>query len=110
MSQIQYGFVDSDNRLLEIAVFQEGETELVEKAKQTYGATAYYEIDLSRQPAVVGKSTWTGSYFTPGFDFPSWNWDMEKEEFIPPVPYPENSEDGATYHWSESDLNWIRNN
>jgi hypothetical protein len=107
MSNVKYGFVDNDNLLLEVAVFDEENTELLEQVKELYGASAYHLIDETRPPAVIRKSVWTGTYFTPGFDFPSWTWDMEKEIYVPPVAYPEDAQDGVSYSWSEEQVNWV---
>lgn len=36
--------------------------------------------------------------------FPSWTYDPELGDFVPPVPYPEDDKD---YEWSESSQAWI---
>lgn len=41
-------------------------------------------------------------------EFPSWQWDNNKREWIPPHPYPENSPDD-TYRWDEKVLGWVPN-
>lgn len=39
-------------------------------------------------------------------EFPSWQWDKNKREWIPPHEYPENSPDDA-YRWDEHVVGWV---
>lgn len=36
--------------------------------------------------------------------FKLWIWDSEKNDWIAPIPYPE---DGATYRWDDFDGQWV---
>ena len=61
--EINYGFVDENNVLLQTAVCFEGDFETIERVKSEFGATAYYPV--GDVPVVLNTSVWTGSYFTP---------------------------------------------
>lgn len=104
MTEVQYGFVNADNLLTEIAYFIDGDTPTIERVKKEYGASAYYKIDETRPPAVIKRSIWTGSYFTPGCLYSTWQWDNTLEDWVAPKPYPT---DEKVYLWSDEAVNWV---
>jgi hypothetical protein len=36
--------------------------------------------------------------------FPSWLWDEDNGQWVPPVPYPD---DGKMYRWDEDSVSWV---
>lgn len=104
MSAIEYGFIDENNLLLEIAIFEDNNPELLDHAKRMFDATSYHVLDNPFGPAVIRKSIWTGDYFTPGCNYSTWIWDNQKEQWVPPVLPPE---DEKQYIWSDEQINWI---
>ena len=44
-----------------------------------------------------------GVFITPQ-PYPSWSLNPQKDDWIPPVPYPT---DGSLYYWDENLLNWV---
>jgi hypothetical protein len=68
---------------------------------------AEHQIDaiiLADKNAVMGAS-YDGVNFIPPSPAPSWEWNTEKEIWIPPVEYP--IYDGKEYVWDEATLSWI---
>jgi hypothetical protein len=47
--------------------------------------------------------------FRPVQPFPSWTWDAETWSWIPPVPYPDES-DAVPRRWDEASLSWAPQN
>ena len=65
-----------------------------------------YEVDaiiLSDEYAVIG-GTFNGEQFIPIAPYPSWTWNTELKQFVPPVPDP--GFDGGYHLWNEDILNW----
>ena len=107
MTEIDYGFVDSNNLLLEIIKFNEGDIESIEFNKKQFNAAAYYLLNEPHGPAVPKRSIWISNenYFTPGKPFNTWLWDEKKYIWVSPIPYPI---DGQTYTWSDEIVNWVQ--
>jgi hypothetical protein len=105
MPDVKCGFINSNNLLLEIIVFNEGDTDMMELVKNQLGAHAYHELIEPYGPAVIQNSIWTGEYFTPGSRFKTWIWNIEKCMWVPPVEAP--VVEGKLYEWSDDLVNWV---
>lgn len=107
MNTTLYGFVNSNNLLIEIASFIKDDFLTIERVKNEYSAEYFYEIDEKKFCPVVGSSIWQGEYFTPSRPYPSWMWNSISEEWQPPFPSPEITND-SNYHyaWNEQSLCW----
>ena len=104
MSLIEYGFIDDNNLLLETAVFENNNQELIEHAQTIFGASSYHVLNSPFGPAVIKSSIWTGDYFTPGCNYKTWTWNSQEEKWVSPIPEPENNK---SYYWSDEEVNWI---
>lgn len=60
--EINYGFVDENNVLLQTAVCFEGDFETIERVKSEFGAFAYHPV--GDVPIILNSSIWTGDHFT----------------------------------------------
>jgi hypothetical protein len=60
--EINYGFVDENNVLLQTAVCFEGDFETIERVKSQFGATAYHPV--GDVPIILNSSIWMGDHFT----------------------------------------------
>ena len=40
----------------------------------------------------------------PAHPYPSWTWDAEAKQWVPPVPYPD---DDKVYEWDEENQTWV---
>lgn len=60
--EINYGFVDENNLLLQTAVCFESDFETIERVKSEFGAVAYYPV--GDVPVILNSSIWTGDHFT----------------------------------------------
>lgn len=58
---------------------------------------------LTSEEIAVKQQTVKDSWAEHGF--PSWSFDEETCDFIPPTPYPD---DGNVYYWNEETLSWIQ--
>lgn len=58
----------------------------------------------SQRPVGIGYAyDETLQTLTPPQPYPSWTWDAEAGEWMPPVPYPG---DGDCYDWDEESQSW----
>lgn len=104
MNEFKYGFVDINNYLLEIINFEENDTETMETVKSFLNAENYYELNEPFGPAVIGKSIWTGEYFTPGSPYEKWVWNNEQNLWVAPFDPPN---DDKIYDWSDNLVAWV---
>lgn len=104
MSEVNYGFIDSNNKLLEIISFNDNDTETIENVKQVFNAHAYHKMVEPFGPAVIERSIWTGEYFTPGTPYLRWSWSDEQKLWVPPFEAPK---DDKLYDWSDELNNWV---
>lgn len=88
----------------------------IEDNPDRYGdASSYVETvfnDLAVRGAQVGDSyNETVGFMSPS-PFASWQWDVEKLSWVPPVPLPADAKtidnlDGVHYNWDETNQEWM---
>ena len=103
MNEVTYGFVDENSILFATARFVDGDTETIERVKNEYSASACYKMDLEKELDLFGTTYWNGSRFVLPSPYPSWIFDEELNQWVAPVPYPE---DEFAYLWNEELLTW----
>lgn len=108
MSEQVYGFVDNNNILREYAYIEENDIETLNRLKKEFGYDKAYLMDFSKELASIGETYWNGTRFVHPSPFPSWSWNEEINDWIPPVPYPTDVLEGEFYQWNEELLNWVK--
>ena len=106
MSEVKYGYVDADNKLIFIAVCIEGDTETCDRIKNDVGASEYH---LMQENALYMPETafWTGTQFRPYSPFASWVWNDEDKKWEPPLACPSDAPENYRYEWEESSVSWV---
>jgi hypothetical protein len=103
MSEVFYGLVDENNILIEYFKINEEDLDILNKLKEKFNAANAYSMDLSREIASIGETYWNGTRFVHPSPFPSWIFNEDINDWTAPLPYPE---DGNTYLWNETAINW----
>jgi hypothetical protein len=95
-----------DSVVINKLVFEDPSEELLNHFKNEYGADTI--MDVTERTDCNVNCTWNGIKFIPPQPFPSWQYDEDFDEWIPPVPRPLPSTDGIDrhYHWNEEILDW----
>lgn len=107
MNEITYGFVDSNNILIQTAVCVENDTETLNRIKNEFSASNYYKMNLEKEISSLNVSYWTGTRFCLPSPYPSWLFDEESNAWKPPIPYPSIDEENPIfYRWNEDIINW----
>lgn len=106
MAQTDYAFV-KNNKVVQIAVFDDPSTELLDHFKQEWGADLV--LPATKSAEIGGE--YDGTLFWRICLYPSWVKDYEKNTFVPPVPYPSDGsrlvEGGKVYIWDEDSVSWL---
>jgi hypothetical protein len=105
--EITYGFVDENNILINTAVVNENDTEILETIKEAYNVTNAYPVDLDKITVYVGKTYWGGTRFLNPPLYPSMVWNEEINAWETPVPCPIEAIPGHYWSWDESIVNWV---
>lgn len=88
----------------------------VEDNPDRYGDASSYVETVFDDPAVRGAQVGDSYNQTVGFmspsPFPSWQWDVAKLAWAPPVVLPSDAKTvtnmgGVVYNWSEETLAWV---
>lgn len=98
MTTIDYAFI-KDNKVVNIAVFDDPTEELLQKFKEESNVDLL--ISLKDKKVILG-STWDGQDFIDPKPYESWILNSHKK-WESPVPYPE---DDKSYYWDESSISW----
>jgi len=108
MSELQYAFVNENGILINTAVFDSDNLDVLEIVKQQYNASNYYLIDNPTSFAFIfGEAYWSGTRFLNPAPYPSWIWNEEINSWQAPVPRPILDEENPKYYqWNEDILNW----
>lgn len=108
MNEITYGFVDSNNILIQTAVCIENDIETLDRVKNEFSAFNYYKMNLEKELSLLNISYWTGTRFCLPSPYPSWLFDEDLNEWKAPVPYP-TIEEGSDeiYTWDENTTSWL---
>ena len=78
MSELQYGFVNENGILINTAVFDSDNLDIIETIKEHYQAPFYYLIDNPTSfPFIIGTTYWNGTRFLNPAPYPSWIWNEE---------------------------------
>lgn len=108
MTEVTYGFVDENNILQQFATVTDGDLETLERLKSHFNLPNAYKMNLDKEFTLLNKTYWNGTRFLHPSPFPSWVFNEEKNNWMPPVPYPLlGPKEGYHYEWSEHDVNWI---
>ena len=103
---VTYGFVNSDNIIINHATFVDGDTATVERVRNEYGAFAAYKVkDLTKEVLTIGVNYWNGERFIHPSPYPSWVFDAEQNEWFPPLSTKPN--DGNIYVWVSEEQGWV---
>jgi hypothetical protein len=103
---IQYGFINDDNRLISTAIIQEGDLETFERIKNEFNAVDGYPIPEEHLFFIHDLTlvSWNGSRFIPDKTFASFVWNDENNKWVPPIPFPS---DDKVYIWDEETISWL---
>lgn len=82
--EVTYGFVDSNNVMVDAATFIENDFETIERVKNEYNATAYYLMNLDKELILPGKAYWNGNRFVWPAPYPEWIWDEDQNNWVAP--------------------------
>jgi hypothetical protein len=104
-----YAFINSENIVINVAVFSEHNDLLVNDIKVSQEEifnTSLQAISCCEEGSTNPEEKFLG--FGNGWltlkPYPSWVLNQDETAWIAPIPSPEPSEE---YYWSEDDLNWI---
>jgi hypothetical protein len=107
MKEIIYGFIDANNRLVNTAVILENDTETFERIKNESNAAAGYVMNPEKEVLNPKTAYWNGIRFVWDSPFPSWVWNEEANDWLPPVEMPPHVE-GFYWAWSENTTSWLQ--
>ena len=110
MSDYLYGFIDSNNRVLEFFVVKENDTETLERLKLESNAISFHKVNSIELEITGAKENqyWNGERFVWDSEYPSWVFDSALNSWIPPVPYPAVEEGSdEIYTWDENTTSWL---
>lgn len=95
-----------DSVVINMLVFEDPSEELLNHFKNEYNADII--MDVTNEPHCNVNTIWDGIDFKLPQPYPSWEFDEEYWEWIPPVPYPLSidNENQKQYTWNESILDW----
>lgn len=93
-----YAFI-KNNEVVSIALFDDPTEELLNHFKEANNIDL---IILSNDKTMIG-GTYDGTKFWIIKPQPSWIKNEELNEWVPPIPYPQ---DGGVYVWDESTTTW----
>lgn len=95
-----YAFLNKDNVVTDVVVFDTHETEALDAIKKLLNAYSYV-FDATKKAGV--GNTWDGTFFKPEPDFPSWVWNESEHYWEPPTPMPQDN----VYKWDEDTTSWV---
>lgn len=94
-----YSFLDSQNKVIDTAVFENTCTESdLENAKVILNAFKYIKVDGRKNYGVGNYWSDEHNKFYPAETFINMYWDFDKEEYIPTITKP-NNEDISLGEW-----------
>jgi len=105
MSNKNYAVI-KDNVVLNVLVFDDPTSELIEFFKNGNNADDILEVNHLVSP----QWTYDGVKFLPPQPYPSWIFNEELSDWEPPVQHPTSSkapEEYFRYVWDEATLSWI---
>lgn len=111
MSEIQnylnYAFLDKNNIVVNVSVFESNDTELLEIVRLHFNAQEYVAcVDFDNKIS-YGYHRYNGKFYPPQ-PYPSWIRNEELNEWEPPVPYPVIEDGGdEQYVWDENTISWL---
>ena len=102
-NEINYAFIDENNKVINTAIVIEEDNFIIEFLKKEYNAKEAVEYNLS-VPCYFGKTEWTGKHWKNPCNYLSWVWNDELGQYEAPTPYPQ---DGEFYYWDENTTSWL---
>ena len=111
---VNYAFIDSNNKVINITVFEEEPdqatlTTFIELEGTVHNTTVVDAIKITDVHAKckIGD-TWTTEVFMPEQPYPSWVWNEVDWAWIPPVLHPHavTGFDFIEYEWDEATTSW----
>lgn len=94
-----YAFLDADNNVINIAVFDVHDQDLVVAIAHSQNAMNFVSCCEFGRAYIGGK--FDGSKFIPTAPHHNWIWDGN--EWVPPTPKPD---DGLDYWWNQETTTW----
>ena len=101
----EHAFINKDNIIINIAVFQEQDhdSSLLDDIMKSIPDAVQVICCCTFGVAGIG-GTWSGTEFIPPSLYKGWIWNTTYKEWVPPTPMPG---DGPEYIWDNQKEKWV---